>query len=77
MLEEHGITAASSRKEAGAKMDIHQHHGDSTRQYGHHRDQKKGGNEPSPDKQWHLHIGHAGRAHIHHRGDDVDRAHDR
>ena len=76
MLEHHRVTAAGSIEEAGAEETVGQHHGHRAGQYRHYRDQQVGGDQPGPHEQRHLHAGHAGRAHVHDGGDDVDRAHD-
>ncbi|MNN31061.1 hypothetical protein D3C81_1447320 [compost metagenome] len=77
MLEQHRVTAPGSAEEAGAKMDVHQHHGHHPRQHRHHRNQQERGDQPGPDEQRHLHQGHAGGAQVEDGRDHVDRAHDR
>src|SRR5690606_13552941 len=77
VLEQHRVTAARGVEEAGAEVDIHQHHGDGTGEYRHHGNQQEGGDQPGPHEQRHLHQGHAGGAHVEHGGDDVDGTHDR
>ena len=44
MLEQYGITTTGRIKEAGAKVDIHQHHGNRACQYRHHRNQQESRN---------------------------------
>ena len=77
MLEQHRIATTGRTEEAGAKVDVHQHHGHATRQYRHHRDQQERGDQPGPDEQRHFHQRHAGGAQVEDGGDDIDRAHDR
>src|SRR5690606_21862126 len=77
VLEQYRITATGGIEEAGTKVGVHQHHGHSTGQYRHDRDQQEGGDQPGPDEHGHFHQRHAGCAHVEHGGDDVDGAHDR
>ena len=77
VLEQHRITAASRAKEAGAEVNIHQHHGHTARQHRHYRNQQIGRNQPSPDEQRHFHQGHAGGAQVENSRDNIDRTHNR
>src|SRR5690606_12487562 len=77
VLEQYRVAAASSIKETGTEVDIHQHHGHHTREYRHDRNQQVCSHQPGPHKQRHLHQRHTGSAHVEDGGDDVDRAHDR
>ena len=76
MLEQDRIAAAGGVKETGAKINVHEHHGDCAGQNRHNRDKEKRRDQPGPDKQRHFHQSHARCAQIQHRRDDVDRAHD-
>ncbi len=77
VLEQHRVTAAGGTEEAGAEVDVHQHHRHATGQYRHHRDQQERGDQPGPDEQRHFHQRHARGAQVEDGGDHVDRAHDR
>jgi len=73
MLEQHRITTTCCIEKAGAEMAIKQQHGDRTGQYRYHQNQQKGGDQPGPAEDWHLHQGHAWSAHIEDGDDDIDR----
>ena len=75
VLEQHRITTTTGIEETGTKMDIHQHHGNCPGQYRHDRNQQVSGDQPGPDKQRHLHHGHARSTQVEDGRNDVNGPH--
>ena len=72
VLEQNRIAASHCGEKTGVKMAVGEHHGDCAGQYRHHHHQQEGGDQPGPDKQRHLHQGHAFYPQIEDGDDDVD-----
>ena len=75
MLIKNRVTANRCVKEACAEVTVCQDHCDRSRQDRHHSNEQISGDQPCPAKQRHLHQGHARRAHVQNRHNDVNRAH--
>ncbi|KAI1690509.1 hypothetical protein Ddc_24891 [Ditylenchus destructor] len=76
VLVQHRVAAGRGVEEARAEVAVGQHHGDGGGQHRHHGQQQERSDQPGPAEQRHLHQRQAGRAHVQHGHDDVDRAHD-
>ena len=77
MLEQDRIAAAMRIEEGGAEIPVGEQHGDRARQHRQRQQQQKYRHQLRPDKQRHLVQGHARRAHVEDRGDEIDGAEDR
>ena len=75
--EQDRVTAAFRNEEGGAEVAVRQQHGDRTGKNRHSQQQQERCHEHRPYEQRHLVEGHAGRAHVEDRGDEVRRAKDR
>ena len=77
VLEEDRVAAALGHKERGAEVAVGEQHGDGTGEHRHGEKQQERGHQHRPYEQRHLVHGHAGRAHVEDRGDEVDRTQER
>ncbi len=77
MLEQERIATAFGLEERGAEIAVGQQHGDGTGENRQRQDQQERRDENRPGEQRHPVQGHARRAHVEDRGDEVDGAEDR
>src|SRR5262249_58050446 len=74
VLEQKRMAAAVRREERRAEVAVGQQHGDGAGQHRQRQEQQEHRHQDRPDEQRHLVHGHAGRANIEDRGDEIDGA---
>jgi hypothetical protein len=77
MLEQHRVAAAFSREEGGAEIAVGEQHGDGAGKHRQRQQQQEHRDQDRPHEQRHLVQGHARRAHVEDRGDEIDGAQNR
>ena len=77
MLVEQRVAATGRIEKGRAEIAVREQHRDGAGQNGKRQQQQEGCDQHRPYEQRHFMHGHAGRAHIENRGDEIDRTKDR